>query len=130
MIDGIPNRPLYFYQTDMFIHFLMLDGFEATKTNLLVNNHQDMLEYVSQIASRYCGWKICCTTLPKSWDVYHLSTGAGFHWPIHRITNDSFRILNELVRRRWLIPSRKHEAVPWPGCGDGGWIGSTKVGHP
>ena len=38
--------------------------------------------------------------------------------------------LNELVRRRWLSPSRKHEAVPWPGCGDGGWIGSTKVGHP
>ena len=101
------------------------------KLNLLVNNHQDMLEYVSQIASRYCGWKICCTTLPKSWDVYHLSTGAGFRWPIHRIT-EMIRLgsLNELVRRRWLIPSRKHEAVPWPGCGDGGWIGSTKVGHP
>ena len=61
---------------------------------------------------------------------YHLSTGAGFRWPIHRIT-EMIRLgsLNEVVGRRWLIPSRKHEAVPWPGCGDGGWIGSTKVGH-
>ena len=124
-------------RTCLYIFGVRWVWLKPPKLNLLVNNHQDMLEYVSQIASRYCGWKISCTTL-DDWNpakimgcLPSINWWFGFRWPIHRIT-EMIRLgsLHDLVGRHWLIPSRKHEAVPWPGCGDGGWIGSIKVGHP